>query len=302
MACYTAALEEGGERAPTLCNRSLAALKLGERRRRRLPPGRCPAKHTVRFPRSSYARLTSPSLQAYPRRRWRTQRRHCSCFQRQRSASRRARPMPAATAPSGPSLPRPSIARPRPCWPWAACWTASGHTGRAWPPAAPAPSCTPRCAWRRSTCRCHGWQRWAGGRDAQPTRCWHRCGTTLHRSAPLNRPRHVAVLLSSQMHARHAPCPPPPPPARPAQYWAAHVEEAQAPNPLLSARDGRLIKPVPRAQRLAPPDLQAHLEAALYPLQDEASSSCCWVGRGGPAGGRGGSGSGQLMALQGSTC
>ena len=52
------------------------------------------------------------------------------------------------------------------------------------------------------------------------------------------------------------------------QYWAAHVEAAQAPHPL-SARDGRLIKPVPSAERLAPEDLQAHLEAALYPLQDE---------------------------------
>lgn len=36
VACYTAALQEDGEhRAPTLCNRSLAALTLGERRRRR---------------------------------------------------------------------------------------------------------------------------------------------------------------------------------------------------------------------------------------------------------------------------
>lgn len=33
VACYTAALQEDGEHAPTLCNRSLAALKLGERRR-----------------------------------------------------------------------------------------------------------------------------------------------------------------------------------------------------------------------------------------------------------------------------
>ena len=47
------------------------------------------------------------------------------------------------------------------------------------------------------------------------------------------------------------------------------MEEAQAPNPLLSARDGRLIKPVPRSQRLEPADLQAHLQEALYPLQDE---------------------------------
>ena len=53
------------------------------------------------------------------------------------------------------------------------------------------------------------------------------------------------------------------------QYWSAHVEAAQAPHPL-SARDGRLIKPVPHGESLPPPDLTAQLEAALYPLQDEA--------------------------------
>ena len=57
-------------------------------------------------------------------------------------------------------------------------------------------------------------------------------------------------------------------PLCPAQYWAAHVEAAQAPHPL-SARDGRLIKPVPHSERLPPPELLAHLEAALHPLQDE---------------------------------
>ena len=56
------------------------------------------------------------------------------------------------------------------------------------------------------------------------------------------------------------------------QYWARQVEEAQAPNPL-SSRDGRLIKPVPPELRLAPGELVGHLEEALYPLQDEASSS-----------------------------
>ncbi|PRW44407.1 UBA TS-N domain-containing [Chlorella sorokiniana] len=66
-----------------------------------------------------------------------------------------------------------------------------------------------------------------------------------------------------------------------AKYWAAHIEEAQAPNPLLSARDGRLIKPVPRSQRLEPADLQAHLQEALYPLQDEARDVLCatWAAR-----------------------
>ena len=53
------------------------------------------------------------------------------------------------------------------------------------------------------------------------------------------------------------------------QYWARHVEEAQAPNPL-SSRDGRLIKPVPPELRLAAAELVGHLEEALHPLQDEA--------------------------------
>ncbi|PSC70912.1 Tetratricopeptide repeat [Micractinium conductrix] len=59
-----------------------------------------------------------------------------------------------------------------------------------------------------------------------------------------------------------------------AKYWGGHVESAQAPHPL-SSRDGRLIKPVPAEQRLAPPDLQAHLQAALYDLGDEARDLLC---------------------------
>lgn len=55
-----------------------------------------------------------------------------------------------------------------------------------------------------------------------------------------------------------------------AKYWAGQIEAAQVPNPL-SSRDGRLIKPVPPELRLAKPDLVAHLQAALYPLQDEVS-------------------------------
>jgi tetratricopeptide (TPR) repeat protein len=53
-----------------------------------------------------------------------------------------------------------------------------------------------------------------------------------------------------------------------AAYWAARVEEAQAPNPL-SSRDGRLVKRVPSELALGPQDLRAHLQAALHPLQDE---------------------------------
>lgn len=52
------------------------------------------------------------------------------------------------------------------------------------------------------------------------------------------------------------------------QYWAAHVEAAQAPHPL-SSRDGRLIRPVPHEGRLPPPELLEHLEEALYALADE---------------------------------
>ncbi|KAI3428659.1 hypothetical protein D9Q98_007482 [Chlorella vulgaris] len=59
-----------------------------------------------------------------------------------------------------------------------------------------------------------------------------------------------------------------------AKYWAGQIEAAQVPNPL-SSRDGRLIKPVPPELRLAKPDLVAHLQAALYPLQDEARDLLC---------------------------
>ncbi|KAL4428216.1 hypothetical protein ABPG75_002305 [Micractinium tetrahymenae] len=59
-----------------------------------------------------------------------------------------------------------------------------------------------------------------------------------------------------------------------AKYWARHVEAAQAPNPL-SSRDGRLLRPVPAEHRLAPAELQGHLEEALYALQDEARDLLC---------------------------
>lgn len=63
-------------------------------------------------------------------------------------------------------------------------------------------------------------------------------------------------------------------PRCPVQYWARLVEEAQAPNPL-SSRDGRLLKIVPPERRLAPEQLQAHLEAALKELQGEGRDLMC---------------------------
>ena len=61
-----------------------------------------------------------------------------------------------------------------------------------------------------------------------------------------------------------------------ARYWGGRVEAAQAPNPL-SARDGLLLRAVPRAARLDPGDLEAVLCAALeaddelaHELRDQA--------------------------------
>lgn len=100
------------------------------------------------------------------------------------------------------------------------------------------------------------------------------CGLVLHHMQALTR------LVCTAVHTVNAPAVRLP---FNAQYWAAHIEEAQAPNPLLSARDGRLIKPVPSSQRLSPEDLQAHLQAALYPLQDEVRRWGCtragWCGQ-----------------------
>lgn len=47
------------------------------------------------------------------------------------------------------------------------------------------------------------------------------------------------------------------------QQWAGQVEDAQRPI-LLSARDGKLLRPVPHEQRLVSDKLAKQLEAALH--------------------------------------
>ena len=66
------------------------------------------------------------------------------------------------------------------------------------------------------------------------------------------------------------------------QQWAGQVEDAQQPI-LLSARDGKLLRPVPSERRLPPEKLVKHLEAALQQqhsrLHTEARRLLCqaWV-------------------------
>lgn len=66
-----------------------------------------------------------------------------------------------------------------------------------------------------------------------------------------------------------------------AQYWAHYIEQAQAPNGM-SSRDGRLLKMLPREQRLHPDELKHHLQAALAASPQLARNSreavlACWL-------------------------
>lgn len=65
------------------------------------------------------------------------------------------------------------------------------------------------------------------------------------------------------------------------QQWAGLVEDAQQPI-LMSARDGKLLKPVPREQRLSPDKLATQVESAVQKqdfLAAEARRALCqaWV-------------------------
>ena len=65
------------------------------------------------------------------------------------------------------------------------------------------------------------------------------------------------------------------------QQWAGLVEDAQQPI-LMSARDGKLLRPVPREQRLSLDKLAKQIEAALQKqelLAAEARKALCqaWV-------------------------
>ena len=130
---------------PTLCNRSLTALKLGGHR---LPmpllphftgPWLEPLAHT------SHVLPPASCAQAAQRKRCRTRRRPCTCWRKQMRRRRRG------------SWPRRCTARQRPCLPRESCWRRCEPTARAWQPAVAAQSCTPRCGWQPRSCRWAGW-------------------------------------------------------------------------------------------------------------------------------------------------
>lgn len=58
------------------------------------------------------------------------------------------------------------------------------------------------------------------------------------------------------------------------QYWAKCIVTAEAPNPL-SSRDGRLLKPVPKQDRLAQPELIQKLQEAGKKTHDLQTKLLC---------------------------
>lgn len=67
------------------------------------------------------------------------------------------------------------------------------------------------------------------------------------------------------------------------QYWSACITKAQAPNPL-SSRDGRLLRPVPKAWKLPPSELTRKLQEAMQKLHEVQAGLLCaaWGSTGQP--------------------